>query len=301
MSEGVIFASRFIRVFRKKSWRRLLRYFTMLRASRCLSARERSRFLPFEEAREYARSLGFTVWREWLQHCKNNRPSNVPSCPSAFYKTRGWIKAPDWLGYEKRVLPPRVPRSERANKVIAKAAVVRELLISGIERRTGNFEFLLLRPGLQANVLFRKRTNSPMSEYEDPSNKMWLPLQVKTGNRVPGMSCPRYSVAAVSRLADAGVIVLTPEGRFCAIGSERNLNKRSFRKSLSECALVGDAHQVLERWWEERTPRSGRQWLIQLWKNQTDVTIEKMNWETRSRFYHRCGMEFIYRSREHST
>jgi hypothetical protein len=40
------------------------------------------RFLPFEEAREYARKQQFTGKKQWKQWCKEgNRPKDVPSRP----------------------------------------------------------------------------------------------------------------------------------------------------------------------------------------------------------------------------
>ena len=60
------------------------------------------RWRGFEEAREYARSLGlktFIAWREW---CKNEgRPKDIPSNPEKIYRGKGWICFGDWLGTGK--------------------------------------------------------------------------------------------------------------------------------------------------------------------------------------------------------
>ena len=60
-------------------------------------------FLPFEEAREYARGLGLksvTEWHHWARSIK--RPNNIPSNPNLFYKDKGWISWMDWLGNEDK-------------------------------------------------------------------------------------------------------------------------------------------------------------------------------------------------------
>lgn len=62
------------------------------------------KFLPFEEAREYARSLKLKGAEEWNAFCKGKtikkekRPNNIPSNPGKAYKGEGWAGFGDWLG-----------------------------------------------------------------------------------------------------------------------------------------------------------------------------------------------------------
>ena len=57
-------------------------------------------FLPFEEAREFVRSLNLKNHREWKEWSKTKeRPLNIPSSPDNFYKDKGWKSWPDFLGY----------------------------------------------------------------------------------------------------------------------------------------------------------------------------------------------------------
>ena len=57
-------------------------------------------FLPFEEAREYTRSLNLKNKRDWEEWSKNGmRPSNIPSTPNEVYKDKGWKSWADFLGY----------------------------------------------------------------------------------------------------------------------------------------------------------------------------------------------------------
>jgi superfamily II DNA or RNA helicase len=66
----------------------------------------RGRFLPFKEARAFARALGLKSQSEWLAYCRSgNRPDNIPSNPHRAYADEfaGWG---DWLGYEPRTFLP---------------------------------------------------------------------------------------------------------------------------------------------------------------------------------------------------
>ena len=55
-------------------------------------------FLPHDEAREFVRKLKLKNYKEWRQWCgRENRPSNLPSCPQYTYKDE-WIGWGDFLG-----------------------------------------------------------------------------------------------------------------------------------------------------------------------------------------------------------
>ncbi len=56
-------------------------------------------FLPYEEARAFARSLGFKGTSEWKEWAKTKaRPDNIPNNAARAYKNKGWIDWGDWLG-----------------------------------------------------------------------------------------------------------------------------------------------------------------------------------------------------------
>ena len=73
------------------------------------------RWLPFEEAREYARSLKLSGKTEWV---KLSLPLGIPRSPSTVYKTKflGWF---DWFGKDKpRQAQPKVkPKMHRKKTV----------------------------------------------------------------------------------------------------------------------------------------------------------------------------------------
>lgn len=59
-------------------------------------------FLPFEEARAFARSLGLKSYRDWQAYYKSNkRPANIPTDPCKIYADSGWNGYEDWLGSKR--------------------------------------------------------------------------------------------------------------------------------------------------------------------------------------------------------
>jgi len=56
-------------------------------------------YLPFKQARLYARSLRFKLkaeWNDWKNSEK--RPSFIPDKPDKLYREQGWVSYDDWLG-----------------------------------------------------------------------------------------------------------------------------------------------------------------------------------------------------------
>ena len=54
---------------------------------------------PFEEAREFARSLKLKNYSEWEEYRKSGeRPNDIPANPDIIYKNDGWKNCHDWLG-----------------------------------------------------------------------------------------------------------------------------------------------------------------------------------------------------------
>jgi superfamily II DNA or RNA helicase len=70
-------------------------------------------YLPFVQARDYARKLYFSRVSDWSKHCKSGlKPDNIPWAPSKTYKTDGWISMADWLGIDGTLKPSYLPFEE---------------------------------------------------------------------------------------------------------------------------------------------------------------------------------------------
>ena len=62
-------------------------------------SRHNSDFLPFDEAREYTRTLKLNSRTDWKRFTQSDEfPSNMPKAPWLKYKDEGWISLGDWLG-----------------------------------------------------------------------------------------------------------------------------------------------------------------------------------------------------------
>jgi superfamily II DNA or RNA helicase len=66
-------------------------------------------WLPFEEARNYARGLKFTNVRQWQEFfTTKSMPLNLPTAPNVTYLNNGWISWGDWLGNDNISVHNRV-------------------------------------------------------------------------------------------------------------------------------------------------------------------------------------------------
>ena len=58
-------------------------------------------YLPFNEARNFVRNLGFKSGKDYFEYCKTEKkPKELPRNPGTTYKNDGWIGMNDWLGTE---------------------------------------------------------------------------------------------------------------------------------------------------------------------------------------------------------
>jgi superfamily II DNA or RNA helicase len=56
-------------------------------------------WMPFEEAREFIRGLGFNNIEDWKYYVKSqNKPHYIPNHPNEVYFNKGWLSFGDWLG-----------------------------------------------------------------------------------------------------------------------------------------------------------------------------------------------------------
>jgi len=60
-------------------------------------------WMPFKEAREFARSLNLKSSKEWERYLKSGkRPPNIPAAPANVYSGKGWKGYSDWVGTHRR-------------------------------------------------------------------------------------------------------------------------------------------------------------------------------------------------------
>jgi hypothetical protein len=62
------------------------------------------KYLPFEEARKLAQTLGIKGRKAWRVHHKSplhSFPAGVPAHPDGIYQVHGWTGWKNWLGTER--------------------------------------------------------------------------------------------------------------------------------------------------------------------------------------------------------
>ncbi len=65
----------------------------------------RAPWRPFDQAREFARTLKLSGQQHWKAYCRGQRPAlppkpdDIPAAPWKAYETNGWISWGDWLGH----------------------------------------------------------------------------------------------------------------------------------------------------------------------------------------------------------
>lgn len=66
------------------------------------------KYKPFEEARDFAKSLQLKSRKEWREYVKGQKPeidpqkpADIPAHPDGIYKTKGWLGWRNWLGTDK--------------------------------------------------------------------------------------------------------------------------------------------------------------------------------------------------------
>jgi hypothetical protein len=59
------------------------------------------KFLPFNKAKIFVRSLKLQDVKEWKEWYTKNKPMDIPSNPNSIYKKQ-WIGFPDWIGNSKQ-------------------------------------------------------------------------------------------------------------------------------------------------------------------------------------------------------
>jgi hypothetical protein len=94
-------------------------------------------YLPFEEARQFVRTLGLTSTVDWMKwSASGERPSNIPSNPSVIYRDHGWDSLPDFLGcVSGRGKKKTRPASPLITDPFARAKMVIQTM--GVKNREG--------------------------------------------------------------------------------------------------------------------------------------------------------------------
>jgi hypothetical protein len=79
-------------------------------------------FESLDESRKFVRVLNFKTQKEWQEYCKSGeKPNNIPSVPSTYYKNKGWIGWGDFLGTGRIATQNKVYRSYKDAREFVRA------------------------------------------------------------------------------------------------------------------------------------------------------------------------------------
>lgn len=134
-------------------------------------------FLPFAEAREFARGLNLRSMREWTAWCQHptQRPPTIPAAPFFVYKGRGWAGFEDWLGYDKRMpkffqIAPGPQNDPRRMVRESTRDAAYKLFLDFASRHNDRFQFKTTSQRCSVQLLFRPIDQSGVVEDS------WSPL-----------------------------------------------------------------------------------------------------------------------------
>ncbi|CAD7935955.1 unnamed protein product [Amoebophrya sp. A120] len=165
------------------------------RRTTTMRGRIRPAYLPFEQAREEARKLGFRKCSLWWQWHKENQPPGLPSTPHRVYAKEGWRGFPDFLGYtlsrkRQRPLPPpgEHGRNRFLQRVEAMDFVQNEVRKTNAAASNANansvVDLKLLPFNCSASFLFRPRSiTKPENEKgkrAEPQSDLWMPILLRS-------------------------------------------------------------------------------------------------------------------------
>ncbi len=269
----------------------------MFRLSRTIFSsrpnRRAKEFLPFEEARSYVRSLGLSSYREWCEWRLDtaNRPTNIPYHPSRVYGS-DFISIPDWLGYDRRRaecrMLPSAEKSNRGRSSVLKGAAIREQFIEAVQSLSPEIEFQRLRPGQQANLLFRIK----------PEDSLWLPIQIKAAKprRIKLDLSRTLEFQTVSQCSDVGVVALNLNSNTILTldPDDRDLTKRDFYVQETQFSNFDTIIPTLYKWWESGKPKSELELLTRITTTKRYECSELITKQIREKFYEPCGLDFVY-------
>ena len=120
-----------------------------------------SRFswMPFEGARNIARSLKLNNWSDWRLLDKSLISSDIPSQPNDVYKNKGWVNWGDWLGTNN---------SSTHNRKYLSFNEAREF-VRGLKLKTGNEWKQYCKSG-------KKPDNIPISARKVYKSDGWISM-----------------------------------------------------------------------------------------------------------------------------
>lgn len=229
-----------------------------------------TRFVLYEEAREYARSLELRTSNEWHLWCRKSgqRPQHIPAHPERFYKNVGWTSWYDFLGYMPRSPPPKrdpLPPGHRSENMRSARRAQSELL-DFVSSTRPEYVFVPLPWGFHMTHLFRIAVGSDSEVDEE-----WVPLLLRFA-RPYARNTDVHIVQFTETQLQAEAIVVSSAGTIYhdrAISRKLTTN-RHYKPRCNSCIRTadfsprGEMFGILEGLWRDGRRRPSSEWMKEL-------------------------------------
>ncbi len=231
-----------------------------------------SRFLPFDEAREYVQRFAFTSRKEYDEFWQRERPKFLPCQPQRIY-SKSWLSSADFCGYHRT---PRLIHPSQLTVVKSDHFTTRRSLhLEGVEwfldlakQYVTNFE---IHPGAtttQAELLCR-----PRGLKED----LWIPLsfRAKTSSTDGAM---RFSLTG--RLSDetSWILICKDKDMLFMVSAEdakfNNISITTGGKYGKFAVKSTQIESILESWWNSAAVPKISRWRLSQADLRTSLLLQ---------------------------
>ena len=268
------------------------------------------RFLPFEDARtwarQWARDTGGRTWKDW-KYMRAVRPTFIPSNPDQVYKTefKGIF---DWLDRDRcrsrkvdaSVICAAKPLQDRAFRMQQHMQGMQSFLDTAAAFAP-DFEFLTMPKGANVDYIFRPRTTDA---------DLWAGIHVRTGrsktrNRRRMLFSRLENIAAsghAAALMDIAFrrLFLFPGGTIRVSGISVSLPglcaSGIYDKHLVK--VMTDVNPFLDSEYQRGQLHSFEAWRSQVAVSDRDAILQKNIVQFQRRLYDPLGFDLVYARRE---
>ncbi len=143
-------------------------------------------WLPFEEARAFARSLALRSGVEWRVYHRQNNPLRVPVNPHSVYRKKGYVSICDWLDYNPYACNTgnnEVKKSRTAGTHLNSMGAQRISKILNWKASVEGERIQLFAMPPQSRFTFLYRVAGAKDELEENADRDWVPFSVRATGR----------------------------------------------------------------------------------------------------------------------
>ncbi len=226
-------------------------------------------WLPFEEARAFARSLGLQGYKEWRAYHRENKLLRLPVNPETVYRNHGYVSMYDWLDYERKSAPPKEESKNLRTPALhmnSKGARWISQILNASETVGGERIQLFVMPH-ESRFTFLYRMTRPGSNSDEFGSCDWAPFSIRVSARTETF---RPLFGGAPRCVDHPLVCADlKQERIYVFPPDAPRSQNAFQPSAADeqryGAAAADLSSILRAWWAsdgaERMRKSIDVWL----------------------------------------